>query len=314
MLAWLTDMLVYRTNQIPPESYQAFVGLLGGGWDQSLSPREQARAVEATLTALKEEYRAITTADYERLATGTFPSTPEAEGLPAIVRLECLGQRDVTADPTAEADGHVSLVVAADTGNAADPWQAPPSTLTDALARFFEPRRLITTKVHVTGPSYVSVTITAVLYLQGDASSRDVIPTARAALAAYYHPWTGGPDGKGWPFGRNVYVSEIVTLLAGVSGVAFASDVVLGWGDSDQQNRGIPGVAPAASGELARRAAGEAPGEDATSEGAIPDIPIVALKLYPHELVDLRPSQVHLRVEVLSGQVGQPGTLWSEPV
>ena len=32
-------------------------------------------------------------------------------------------------------------------------------------------------------------------------------------LRNYFHPFLGGPDNKGWPFGRNVYVSEVYELL-----------------------------------------------------------------------------------------------------
>ena len=42
-----------------------------------------------------------------------------------------------------------------------------------------------------------------------------------AALAAFMHPLTGGPEGKGWPFGRNVYVSEIYDILDRQRGVDY---------------------------------------------------------------------------------------------
>jgi len=42
---------------------------------------------------------------------------------------------------------------------------------------------------------------------------------ALAALARWFDSWVGGPDGKGWPFGRNIYVSEIYQVLSTVPGV-----------------------------------------------------------------------------------------------
>ncbi len=39
-------------------------------------------------------------------------------------------------------------------------------------------------------------------------------------LAAFLHPLKGGPDRKGWKFGRDVYESEISKLLEDISGVS----------------------------------------------------------------------------------------------
>jgi hypothetical protein len=40
-------------------------------------------------------------------------------------------------------------------------------------------------------------------------------------LQQFFHPLQGGPEGKGWPFGRNVYVSEIYELLDTQPGVDY---------------------------------------------------------------------------------------------
>ena len=37
----------------------------------------------------------------------------------------------------------------------------------------------------------------------------------------FFHPLVGWRDGKGWPFGREVYLSEIIERLAGLPGVEF---------------------------------------------------------------------------------------------
>jgi hypothetical protein len=38
-------------------------------------------------------------------------------------------------------------------------------------------------------------------------------------LNAFLDPLTGGPDGLGWPFGRDVYRSEILQVIGAVPGV-----------------------------------------------------------------------------------------------
>ena len=49
----------------------------------------------------------------------------------------------------------------------------------------------------------------------------------RNALAAFFHPLTGGPDKTGWPFGRDVYASEVYAVLEQVQLVNYVEDVVL---------------------------------------------------------------------------------------
>jgi hypothetical protein len=46
-------------------------------------------------------------------------------------------------------------------------------------------------------------------------------------LRRFLHPLTGGPDGDGWAFGRNIYVSELYELLEGIAGVDYVPDIVL---------------------------------------------------------------------------------------
>jgi hypothetical protein len=40
-----------------------------------------------------------------------------------------------------------------------------------------------------------------------------------AALDDFFNPLTGGPDGGGWPFGRDVYRSEVLQVIDEVAGV-----------------------------------------------------------------------------------------------
>jgi hypothetical protein len=128
------------------------------------------------------------------------------------------------------APGHVSLIVAPDSGVGSAPWLTPSPALASALASFFEPRRLLTTHVHVTGPSYVPVTIAATLYMLDDARSADVDAGARMKLLNRFDPWHRGEDRKGWPFGRDLHASEVYALLAQVTGVRYVDSVVLSGG------------------------------------------------------------------------------------
>jgi hypothetical protein len=43
----------------------------------------------------------------------------------------------------------------------------------------------------------------------------------------YINPLSGGPDGNGWPFGRDLNVGEVFALLSGIEGVASVEEVKL---------------------------------------------------------------------------------------
>jgi hypothetical protein len=48
---------------------------------------------------------------------------------------------------------------------------------------------------------------------------------AERALYTYLSPYTGGPDGRGWPVGRALHVSEIYARLQRVPAVEYVDEV-----------------------------------------------------------------------------------------
>ncbi|MEZ0471120.1 hypothetical protein [Luteimonas salinilitoris] len=253
MLAWLTEMLVYRTDRIQPRTYLAFMQLLMGYGESALSDggaeqtagdvqaalhgrfeAEPEQTVRDVLLTLRRRYRAVTVDDYEQLALITFPETLAVErnaSVEPIDRLTCLSGKDATdtsSGTPADLPGAVSLVVLPRASTAGDSWVEPSSDLVDALLDFFEDRRLITTTVCVAGPRFVSLRkVKATLYIDGDARPPGVLLDARRALFEYLHPARGGNDHGGWPFGRAVRSADLMARLANVAGVSFVEDVTV---------------------------------------------------------------------------------------
>jgi hypothetical protein len=54
---------------------------------------------------------------------------------------------------------------------------------------------------------------------------------AESEAAAFLHPVTGGPEGKGWPFGRDVFLSDLAAIIEGIEGVDHARNLELLLGD-----------------------------------------------------------------------------------
>jgi len=56
---------------------------------------------------------------------------------------------------------------------------------------------------------------------------------AREALYQYLSPYTGGPEGQGWPIGRDLHVSEIYARLQRIPSVEYVEDVRVTTGNPD---------------------------------------------------------------------------------
>lgn len=138
--------------------------------------------------------------------------------------------------PGQASDGVVTLMVIP----ASDPVEpnapTPDRLFLEAICRHVEPRRLITTELHVRGPDYVPVWVSVAIDVvpgQPEATVRDAV---RAALLTFLSPLTGGFDGAGWPIdradtaprGQPVEVAELLVTAARVPGVASLRTLRLG--------------------------------------------------------------------------------------
>lgn len=223
LFAWLTEMLIYRTGRVSEQSERVFYGLLRGVRveGEALERALDAVALE-TLRDLRERYRAVTPEDYEMLAVRAYP------GPGHVARACCVPERDLSsADRNAPAPGHISLIILC------APDLEPPLNLCQSLRDFLLDRSLITTRVHVVGPAWVPVELDATICLCDDApdGGRLVREDVHAALAKHLDPLSGGPAGRGWPFGRDVDISDVSAVLDQVSGVEFVEKITLACGE-----------------------------------------------------------------------------------
>lgn len=91
----------------------------------------------------------------------------------------------------------------------------PTANFLKTVCRYIEKQRLITTQIKIIPPRYVLVSIEVEIKLKGgfkeDAAKRSI----EQCISTFLHPLTGWKDGKGWPFGQDVYRSDIYSLLEG---------------------------------------------------------------------------------------------------
>jgi predicted phage baseplate assembly protein len=176
---------------------------------------------------LRTRSRAVTTEDYEHLAR---------EAAPEIARIRAIGAGD-GADA-----GSVRVLVVPDVVSR-DGWlrfdQLVPTedtlqTITDRI----EEARVIGSRVIIEPPIYRGVTIVAKLRARPRQNPVRLQDEALKALYAYFDPIIGGPEGKGWPFGRPVNIGEVYSVLQRLRGTEFVEDARLFGADPVSGERG----------------------------------------------------------------------------
>jgi predicted phage baseplate assembly protein len=182
-----------------------------------------AHAIGRAIDDREASHRAVTLADYETLALHTPGTRVARASARANVRpgLGCVS-----------AGGHVSVLIVPDSG-AARP--SPTVGLRNAVSRYLSRRRIIGARVEVLGPDYVEVAVRATVAAFPRLNKAEVRARAVAALNTFFDPIRGGPDGTGWPFGRDVYRSEVLETLDRTEGVDRVESLALVVEDCDGQ-------------------------------------------------------------------------------
>jgi len=170
--------------------------------------------------------RATTLLDYERLALD-IPGT-------RVIRARAWAGLDPTY-PCLSAPGTVTVVILPKLPRVRP---QPSPGLLRAVRQYLDRRRVIGTRLVVVGPKYLEVSVQAKIRAKAGASPERVREAVIVALNDFLHPLQGGPDRRGWPFGRDVYRSEILQTVDEVPGVdhVLALQLIPGEGDAQCGN------------------------------------------------------------------------------
>lgn len=201
-----------------------------GGWAAESLADAQGRAVDE----LARRCRAVTLEDFVTLAL-------ETPGVP-IARAHALVDHHPSM-PCVEAAGCVTVVAVP---RCPEPAPTPGACFLKAVARYLHRRRTVTTEVSVVGPTYRQIAVRARIHAAAGSPTRAA--DALAALDAFFHPLTGGPVGGGWPFGRNVYRSEVLALLQDLPGILHVDAIRLDSGTGCAEPCIEPGAEPCGGG------------------------------------------------------------------
>lgn len=172
---------------------------------------------EAKVRARKElstRSRAVTAGDFEWIALRTPGVRVTRAAVVPLRRPLPAGQAGLDA---AEAPGAVSVVVVPDL---AGPEPIPTPSFLTAVCRQLNDHRLVTTEVHVVPPQYLRLSEFVIEVKARPGYSRVRLQElVEQRLSGYLHVLTGGEDGRGFPFGGQVHIADLMAQVFRTEGV-----------------------------------------------------------------------------------------------
>lgn len=179
-----------------------------GGTDEETLDAAIARAP----VALRSRDRAVTAEDFELLAKQAGP----------IARAKALPLHHPHF-PGIDVPGVVTVLVVPDSEG---PAPVPSEPLLQTVCRHLDTRRLLTTELYVTAPTYVGIAMRVEAIAAEDADTATLILDIKDSLTRWLHPLDGGNDGLGWPFGGAIFYGEAYRRTL-VPGIARVSELVI---------------------------------------------------------------------------------------
>lgn len=224
LLAYFTELMIYRLDRISRENRIRFLELLrGSDWEGAERLRDAPEeALEAewrrAVLELWEPQRAVTAEDFEHLARRILR---EETGGAAVVR--CLMNSNLTVEPQdGDHPGHVSLVVLFPSGT--DPEDA--ARLRSELKTRLEPMRLLTVRLHVVPPTTLFGAVHFRVSPRPGFSHGEARRAAILALKRRFELGSGVEENEVL-LGRSLYISELIDLLERVPEVDAVAGVRL---------------------------------------------------------------------------------------
>lgn len=174
-----------------------------GGRDEETVAEARKRGPQV----LKTGRRAVTAEDFEFLAKET-PGVRirRAKALP-------LFHPDF---PCREIPGVITVIVVPESKESRP---MPSEGTIKTVCRHLNQHRLLTSEVYVSAPRYVEIKVASKVTVTPDSDSSAVVKAIQKEIDTFFHPLYGGDDGEGWPFGGDIYASDVYKIILKTEGV-----------------------------------------------------------------------------------------------
>jgi hypothetical protein len=223
LFAFLVENAIYQINRVPNRSLEHFASLLGVA-------RSPGEPIEMLFRRVREKLesrdRAVTKDEIEQQILAR-PAELWSEKQ-KIARAEVIA--DLHAAPGVyPAELTLKIVIVPEASDADDIAPEPGDKLRQAVYEFLRDRVPICTRLQVLTPQYSAIHLEATV-VRGRQSRLDratVRQNVVNAVRDFLHPTRGGDDGRGWPFGRSIFRSELYAVIEGLPGVDHVRELLL---------------------------------------------------------------------------------------
>jgi hypothetical protein len=281
LLAYFTEILVYRLGRITPASKLQFLKLLKGanwegltqpddkvrflrllmgarweGWKAldparlereidcavlTAGPNEMENAIDYLIHDLKQNECAVTAHDFEQIANRAARNHLGSKGSIRTLCVPSINLEKAQPGPTIPADSAHVSIVVV-------PGQELPddaiTSVCEKIRNDLLPHCLLTTRIHVVAPIYLNLAIGLKLAPKAGWSTQELSDALRGALQQRFGLEPGqGPQGAGWPFGKALHISELVEAVEETPGVDYVDDVTILQISAQERKVNLPGSA-----------------------------------------------------------------------
>lgn len=185
-----------------------------GGSDQEDIDRVRIRGPQT----IKHRDRAVTHEDFEWLVR---------EASSKVAKVKCLSTTDTALQFS---PGQVTLIIVPESE---DPKPLPSQELISEIEEYLFARAsthlttLNPSRINMIGPGYIRVGVEADVKYISISAAKIIEGRIIDNLKSFFHPLYGGPEKKGWDFGRNVYISEVYEVIENTEGVDYVDKLFL---------------------------------------------------------------------------------------
>ena len=190
---------------------------------------------------LRSRDRAVTEADFEFLAREALRDTGWGQ-----YRVKCLQPRP--ARESRVIPGQIYVLIIPHVQDPDHRHRPKPehleldvdSEVYEDLLNYLDERRLLTTRLDIRAPAYHWVSARVSIHAVPGANHARVEDEVLYRLYHFLNPLMGGVNAQGWPFGRDLVISDIYQCLQGVAGIQYIRDVQLYMTAAGEGPRGDP--------------------------------------------------------------------------
>jgi hypothetical protein len=199
LLAYLTETILYRVNQIPEETYRNFLSFLKG--------IEKGKKLEGPfdllktdiLRSFKDPYRVITPSDFEQKAKEADPGNV---GRVRVIPME----------------GKIVVAIVSAVGNSAD---------LEKIRQELNKRKLVGTRINVREALYTDIRLKVKIIRRSNTREEEVRGKVEKTVTEFLDPLQGGDQKSGWPFGRPVSKFELLHFVQAIEGVNHVLNIII---------------------------------------------------------------------------------------